>query len=470
MRSSRVSQETSKLFGAVAQPASPPRRTTRSSLSRFAYSSANPSASTDIEDAIPDVASSANRKRKRTTVLATATPTPTSASLNRRKVKTETVEEEEEVDIKPESKPNPITASKRQRKPARKATDPKTGSTTTTAPSDWEEIYNTVKTMRQPGGAAANAAVDTMGCERLADRAAPPRDQRFQTLIALMLSSQTKDTTNAVAMRRLQTELPPHSPSAPPGLTLENVLAVDPETLNQLIWAVGFHNNKTKYIKAAALILRDQWDGDIPDSIVGLTALPGVGPKMAHLCLSAAWGRTEGIGVDVHVHRITNLWGWHTTKGPEETRRALEAWLPRDRWRDINGLLVGLGQTVCLPVGRRCGECELGLGGLCPAAERKKVVEGMRVRESTRVEVGEGEGVVVDVVKEEMEVVEGEVVVNEQVKKEDVDVPGNVMVGKEESEESVLKGVDGPSLKIEEDDADAGPSRSRSRLRKSRRT
>ena len=109
-------------------------------------------------------------------------------------------------------------------------------------------------------------------------------------------------------------------------------------------------------------------------------SLPGVGPKMAYLCLSAAWDRTEGIGVDVHVHRITNLWGWHKTKGPEETRAALQSWLPRDRWREINWLLVGFGQAVCLPVGRRCGDCELGLGGLCRAAERNKVVEGRRRR------------------------------------------------------------------------------------------
>jgi endonuclease-3 len=135
-----------------------------------------------------------------------------------------------------------------------------------------------------------------------------------------------------------------------------------------------------RYIKKTAEILREEWKGDIPDTIEGLTSLPGVGPKMGYLCLSAAWDRTEGIGVDVHVHRITNLWGWHKTNNPEETRRALESWLPRDKWREINSLLVGLGQAVCLPQGRKCGDCELGLQGLCKAAERKKVLEGRRVK------------------------------------------------------------------------------------------
>lgn len=376
----------------AASPASPLRRITRASLARFAYAASDKGSSTgittatrtttmtntntktktatkttpDIED-IEDIIPSASRKRKRATVI--------SSSQTNGRVKIEAEAEAEALSTVPSSSP------RRARKPARKTQDPSTGAETVVAPSDWQELYDTAKEMRL-SGAAANAAVDTMGCERLALPTASPRDQRFHTLVALMLSSQTKDTTNAVAMRRLQTELPPHEDGAPPGLNLDNMLAVEPDTLNQLIWAVGFHNNKTKYLKQAAVILRDQWGGDIPDTIEGLVSLPGVGPKMAHLCLSSAWGRTEGIGVDVHVHRITNLWGWHKTKTPEETRLALQAWLPRDRWREINWLLVGLGQTVCAPVGRKCGDCNLGLDGLCKAADRAKVNQGRKLREA----------------------------------------------------------------------------------------
>lgn len=128
---------------------------------------------------------------------------------------------------------------------------------------------------------------------------------------------------------------------------------------------------------------------------------------MAYLCLSAAWNRTEGIGVDVHVHRITNLWGWNKTKTPEETRLALQSWLPRDKWREINWLLVGFGQTVCLPVGRRCGDCDLGLQGLCKAAERKKVMEGRRVKqEETTRDQGTGRVVKKEVLVEAVSVKE----------------------------------------------------------------
>jgi endonuclease III len=373
MAPSRITEQTSKYFSTM-----PARRAA--------------SEASDIEDAIPDL--DAPRKRKRNTaavvngakivktekvgVAGRALRSASSRVTRTTGVKTEAAPPKEETE---DTKPSP--KARKTRTPAKIKVDPETGSVHATPPSDWEEMYAAVKAMRQPGGAASNAAVDTMGCERLATSTDTPKERRFHTLIALMLSSQTKDTANAIAMARLKAELPAHRAGAKVGLTLDNILAVDPDLLNQLIWNVGFHNNKTRYIKAAAQILRDQWAGDIPDSVEGLMALPGVGPKMAYLCMAAphGWDRVEGIGVDVHVHRITNLWGWHATRTPEETRLALQAWLPRDRWREINGLLVGLGQKVCLPVGRKCGDCELGLKGLCRAADRKKVGEGRRKRE-----------------------------------------------------------------------------------------
>lgn len=353
----------------------------------------------DIEDVIP------SRKRKRPTPRRAAKQSPSKTT-----VKTEI---EETVTFSP-------AKERKVRKPARKVKNEETGDIEIHPPNDWAEVYAVVKEMRT-SGAAQHAAVDTMGCDKLAQEQVTPKIKRYHTLTALMLSSQTKDTTNFQAMNRLYTELPPHKEGAPGGLTLENILAVDPKLLNELIWAVGFHNNKTRYIKATAEILRDQYDGDIPDTIEGLMGLPGVGPKMGYLCLSSAWGRHEGIGVDVHVHRITNLWGWHKTKGPEESRLALQAWLPKELWHEINWVLVGLGQTVCLPVGRKCGECELGLRGLCKAAERGKVTVGRKLKEE-RIKEENGTLLKEEVIKSE--VVEGEMVVNanpeEDAKRQDV--------------------------------------------------
>lgn len=104
-----------------------------------------------------------------------------------------------------------------------------------------------------------------------------------------------------------------------------------------------------RYIKQTARRLHDDFDDDVPKTVDELCSLPGVGPKMAFLALQVAWklyvffffdiyfvlvrrqrsefsptayDRNVGIGVDVHVHRITNRLGWHVrqTKNPEETR------------------------------------------------------------------------------------------------------------------------------------------------------
>ncbi|XP_075624333.1 endonuclease III-like protein 1 isoform X3 [Balearica regulorum gibbericeps] len=128
--------------------------------------------------------------------------------------------------------------------------------------------------------------------------------------------------------------------------------------------------NKVKYIKQTTAILKQKYGGDIPRTVEELVQLPGVGPKMAHLAMNIAWDSVSGIAVDTHVHRITNRLKWvkKETRYPEETRVALEDWLPRDLWSEINWLFVGFGQQTCLPVNPRCNECLN--QDICPAAKR----------------------------------------------------------------------------------------------------
>ncbi|KAI9318377.1 DNA glycosylase [Dichotomocladium elegans] len=137
-----------------------------------------------------------------------------------------------------------------------------------------------------------------------------------------------------------------------------------------------------RFIKETAAILNEKYDGDIPGTIEGLTSLPGVGPKMGYLALQVAWNINAGIGVDVHVHRIANRLGWvHTEDGlPEDTRKALESWLPREYWRPVNPMLVGFGQILCLPRGPRCGECPV--RDLCPSA----VITTEKVKKEIKIE------------------------------------------------------------------------------------
>ncbi|KAL8869822.1 MAG: hypothetical protein Q9174_003979 [Haloplaca sp. 1 TL-2023] len=384
MKTSRVARETAKIGNNLEVHTRRHTRSFAASVNAFAapdaagatvkpesgsddgssLSSLGSRQSSDIEDAL---ATSSARKRKRRN----ATPTTAIAATSTVEVSTRTTPRK--ANIKTEDG-TPARIKKGRKQPAKKVKN-EAGEVDIHPPNNWEEIYCAVEEMRK----RVLAPVDTMGCESLAEDTRSPRDKRFQTLIALMLSSQTKDTTTALTIRRLQTELPP------PGFTLEGIADVEPTRLNELIYAVGFHNNKTRYIKSTVQILAEKFYSEIPDTIEGLISLPGVGPKMAYLCMSAAWGRDEGIGVDVHVHRITNLWGWHKTTQPEQTRASLEAWLPKEKWHEINHLLVGFGQTICLPVGRKCENCTLSTRGLCPGAVASKKTTVKKQRKTEEV-------------------------------------------------------------------------------------
>ncbi|XP_062559748.1 endonuclease III-like protein 1 [Armigeres subalbatus] len=221
-------------------------------------------------------------------------------------------------------------------------------------PDNWRQTLENIRQMRQ----MMQAPVDTMGCDQFKDdENVPPITRRFHTLVSLMLSSQTKDQVNFDCMQRLRKH----------GLTPADIVATDVAVLEKLIYPVSFYKNKAKFIKQASQILLDTYNGDIPDTIEGLLKLPGVGKKMAHLCMRSAWNVVTGIGVDTHVHRICNWLRWvpKETKTPEDTRVALEKWLPFELWEEVNQLLVGFGQTICPASYPHCNECLN--AAICPA-------------------------------------------------------------------------------------------------------
>ncbi|GJQ73742.1 putative bifunctional DNA N-glycosylase with associated apurinic apyrimidinic (AP) lyase function [Trypoxylus dichotomus] len=208
---------------------------------------------------------------------------------------------------------------------------------------NWAEVLKNLREMRKD----SDAPVDSMGCHRCVDKNASAKDMRYQALLALMLSSQTKDNTTHAAMLKLHKY----------GCTIEDILKISDEKLGQLIYPVSFWKRKVQYIKKTTEILKSKFNNDIPYNVEDLCKLPGVGPKMAHLCMQIAWNKVTGIGVDTHVHRISNRLGWVKTKTPEETRIALENLLPQELWIEINQLLVGFGQQICQPVKPKCIEC-----------------------------------------------------------------------------------------------------------------
>jgi endonuclease-3 len=249
----------------------------------------------------------------------------------------------------------------------------------TEVPRNFYPIYEQVKLMRS----LIVAPVDTMGCAEIPitlnrDIPLSPKNYRFQLLISLMLSSQTKDEVNYKAMSNMKEYFLKNGFND--GITLEAMQWVEERKLDELIFSVGFHTRKANYIKRSVEILASEWEGDIPNTVDGLVGLPGVGPKMAFLTLQKAWDLNLGIGVDVHVDRLSKMWRWvKNKKGPEETRVELESWLPKELWTEINPELVGFGQSICLPRGRRCDLCTLSKLNLCNNVDRALIrkIEGL---------------------------------------------------------------------------------------------
>ena len=174
----------------------------------------------------------------------------------------------------------------------------------------------------------------------------------FRVLISTVLSLRTKDETTAEASARLFLE----------ASTPREVLELGEKRVRDLIYPVGFYRVKAQNIIGICEKLIDEYDGRVPDSIDELLEFRGVGRKTANLVLSLGHGK-PAICVDIHVHRISNRWGYVDTRTPYETEMALREKLPRRYWIEYNSLLVALGQQICRPLSPVCSRCPV--SGYC---------------------------------------------------------------------------------------------------------
>jgi len=171
-------------------------------------------------------------------------------------------------------------------------------------------------------------------------------DRPFETLISTILSLRTKDKVTAEASRRLLSR----------ASTPEAIASIPTEEIEQLIYPVGFYRTKARSLIETCRRLQYDYAGKVPRSLDELLKLPGVGRKTANLVLTVGYG-DYGICVDTHVHRIFNIWGYVSTKTPEETEFALREKLPKKHWITCNDILVAFGQNLCVPVSPWCSRC-----------------------------------------------------------------------------------------------------------------
>jgi len=170
----------------------------------------------------------------------------------------------------------------------------------------------------------------------------------FEQLVACMISIRTYDEVTLPTARRLFAV----------ARTPEAVSRLTPAEIDELIRACSFHERKAGQIHQIARRVLDEYNGEVPCEYEVLLTFPGVGPKCANLMLGIACGQPR-VSVDVHVHRVTNRWGYVKAPTPERTTAALEAILPRRYWIEINRLLVPFGKHICTGRLPRCSTCPI---------------------------------------------------------------------------------------------------------------
>jgi endonuclease-3 len=201
--------------------------------------------------------------------------------------------------------------------------------------------FNIHTVLRRIRGAVADVADAAMF--EFADRG---HRTVFEQLVACIISIRTLDEVMIPTALALFARAP----------TPADVARLSERQIDSLIRASNFHSGKARTIRDIARRTVEEFDGALPCDFDVLTSFKGVGPKCANLALGIACGQTR-IGVDVHVHRVTNRWGYVATPTPERTMVALEAKLPKKYWVEINRLLVPFGKHVCTGVRPKCSTC-----------------------------------------------------------------------------------------------------------------
>lgn len=168
----------------------------------------------------------------------------------------------------------------------------------------------------------------------------------FEQLVACMISIRTYDEVTVPTARKLFER----------ARTPTEMIELTPEEIDGLIGNSTFHERKAAQIREIARRILDEFHGDLPCDPEILQSFPGVGPKCAHLVLGIACDQPF-ISVDVHVHRVTNRWGYVSASTPEKTMVALEGVLPKKYWVEINRLLVPFGKHICTGLRPKCSTC-----------------------------------------------------------------------------------------------------------------
>ena len=170
----------------------------------------------------------------------------------------------------------------------------------------------------------------------------------FQLLVSVILSAQTTDKKVNALTPKLFAKFK----------TAKDFAALSQTELEPYIKSIGLYRGKAKNIIAAAKAISEKYNGEIPRNMRDMIALPGVGRKTASVVLGIVYGIVEGIAVDTHVRRLSQLFGLSKSSNPDIIERDLMAILPKNEWQEFTFRMIDYGRKYC-PARCKHVECPL---------------------------------------------------------------------------------------------------------------
>lgn len=171
----------------------------------------------------------------------------------------------------------------------------------------------------------------------------------FQMVVAVMLSAQCTDErvnkTTPKLFKRCK--------------TIQDFADIDITELEHIIHPCGFYKNKAKNIKLCAKQVLENFNGEVPQNMEDLQTLAGIGRKSANVIMLEAFNNPQGIAVDTHAKRISNLMGLSKEAEPEKIEQDLIKIFPKEYFKDINHLLVWHGRNTCIARRPQCNICSV---------------------------------------------------------------------------------------------------------------
>jgi endonuclease III len=167
----------------------------------------------------------------------------------------------------------------------------------------------------------------------------------YQLVVMVVLSAQDSDKHINQLAPAIFEEFP----------NMKSLAKATTESLFAHISKVRNFGNKTKWLLELASTVKE--DKNIPTTLEGLTALPGIGRKSANVIMREVGVKAEGIIVDLHVVRVAPRLGIATGTDPKKIEKQMMEVLDQKDWGEVGMAISFLGRETCRPTNPKCTEC-----------------------------------------------------------------------------------------------------------------